>query len=93
MDLIDILRGEGTGITKTGKTQVEYELQIYQHWLTVGNDQSVPGLKEIHGWIRPVFGKDKEMLTLEMNDESMLKFSFADGNGSITANGEIASIA
>jgi hypothetical protein len=93
MDLIDILRGEGTGITKTGKTQVEYELQIYQHRLTVGNDQAVPGLKEIHGWIRPVFGKDKEMLTLEMNDESMLKFSFADGNGSITANGEITSVA
>jgi hypothetical protein len=28
-----------------------------------------------------------------MNDESMLKFSFTDRNGSITANGEIASVA
>jgi len=93
MDLINTLSGEGTGIAKTRKTQVDYELKIYQHWLTVGSDKTVPGLTEIHGWIRPVFGKAKEMLTLEMNDESTLRFSFADGKGNITASGAIASIA
>ena len=75
MDLIQTLSGEGTGIAKNKQTHVEYELGIFQHWLTVGTDKNVPGVKEIHGWIRPVFGKDKEMLTLEMNDESNLKFS------------------
>jgi hypothetical protein len=92
MDLINTLSGEGTGIAKTRKTQVDYELKIYQHWLTVGNDKMVPGLKEIHGWIRPVFGKDREMLTLEMNDESTLRFSFVDGKSDITANGSIESV-
>jgi hypothetical protein len=59
----------------------------------VGTDKNVPGLKEIKGWIRPVFGKDKEMLTLEMNDESTIKFSFTDGHGNIAANGGISSVA
>jgi hypothetical protein len=92
MDLINTLSGEGTGIAQTRKTHVDYELKIYQHWLTVGNDKRVPGVEEIRGWIRPVFGKAKEMLTLEMNDESTLRFSFADGKGNITASGAIASI-
>jgi|HubBroStandDraft_3_1064219.scaffolds.fasta_scaffold1712657_1 hypothetical protein len=91
MDLISTLSGEGTGIAKTRKTQVDYELKIYQHWLTVGNDKTVPGLTEIHGWIRPVFGKAKEILTLEMNDESTLRFSFANSKGNITARGSIES--
>jgi len=69
MDLINTLKGEGTGVAKNKTTQVEYELGIYQHWLTVGSDKAVPGLQEVHGWIRPVFGNDREMLTLEMNDE------------------------
>jgi len=90
MDLINTLKGEGTGIARNKTTQVEYELGIYQHWLTVGSDKAVPGLQEVHGWIRPVFGKDREMLTLEMNDESTLKFSFSDRDGTITANGGIA---
>jgi hypothetical protein len=93
MDLINTLSGEGTGIAKTRKTQVEYELKIYQHWLTVGADNAVPGLREIRGWIHPVFGKAGEMLTLEMNDESTLRFTFADGKGDVTASGAIASIA
>jgi hypothetical protein len=67
-------------------------LGIYQHWLTVGNDKAVPGLKEVHGWIRPVFGNDGEMLTLEMNDESTLRFFFTDGDGTITAKGGIAAV-
>jgi hypothetical protein len=92
MDLISTLSGEGTGTAKTRKTHVHYELKIYQHWLTVGNDKTVPGLKEIHGWIRPVFGKDREMLTLRMNDESTLSFSFADAKGNITVNGSMESI-
>ena len=93
MDLIRTLSGEGTGIANTKKTHVEYELGIFQHWLTVGNDKTVPGLREIHGWIRPVFGKDKEMLTLEMNDESTLQFSFTDSHGHIAARGGIAPVA
>ena len=90
MALINTLKGEGTGIARNKTTQVEYELGIYQHWLTVGSDKAVPGLQVVHGWIRPVFGKDREMLTLEMNDESTLKFSFSDRDGTITANGGIA---
>lgn len=89
MDLINTLSGEGTGIANTRRTQVDYELKVYQHWLTVGTDKMVPGLKEIHGWIRPVFGKAKEMLTLEMNDESTLRFSFTDGKGNIAAASSI----
>jgi hypothetical protein len=73
MDLINTLSGDGTGIAKGTKTQVAYELKIYQHW-------------------RPVFGKAREMLTLEMNDESTLRFSFADTKGNITAGGSIRSI-
>ena len=92
MDLIQTLSGEGTGIAKNKQTHVEYELGIFQHWLAVGTDKNVPGLKEIHGRIRPVFGKDKEMLTLEMNDESTLKFSFTDSHGQIAANGGIARV-
>jgi hypothetical protein len=92
MDLINTLSGDGTGIAKGTKTQVAYELKIYQHWLTVGTDRTVPGIEEIHGWIRPVFGKAREMLTLEMNDESTLRFSFADTKGNITAGGSIRSI-
>jgi hypothetical protein len=92
MDLINTLSGDGTGIANGRKTQVAYELKIYQHWLTVGTDKTVPGLEEIHGWIRPVFGKAREMLTLEMNDESTVKFSFADEKGNITVRGSIQSI-
>ena len=92
MDLIQTLSGEGTGIAKNKETHVKYELGIFQHWLTVGTDRNVPGVKEIHGWIRPVFGKDKEMLTLEMNDESTLKFSFTDGHGHIAAKSGIAPV-
>lgn len=92
MNLIQTLSGEGTGIANRKKTHVEYELGIFQHWLTVGNDKNVPGLKEVHGWIRPVFGEDKEMLTLEMNDESTLKFSFTDSHGHIAARGGIAPV-
>jgi hypothetical protein len=90
MDLIQTLSGEGTGIAKNTETHVEYELGIFQHWLTVGTDKNVPGLKEIHGWIRPVFGKDKEMLTLEMNDESTIRFCFTDSRGNIAAKSGIA---
>jgi hypothetical protein len=93
MDLINTLSGEGTVTAKARKTHVDYELKVYQHWLTVGSDKNVPGLTEVHGWIRPVFGKDREMLTLEMNDESSLRFCFADRAGNITANGGIVPLA
>lgn len=93
MDLIDTRRGEGTGIANSGNTHVEYELQIYQHRMRVGSDSGVPTVKEIHGWIRPTFGSDREELTLEFNDESTLQFSFTDKNGFIHANGEIQPIA
>lgn len=89
MDLIDTLVGDGTGMDGSGTTQVSYELQIYQHWLRVGNDPAVPGRREVRGWIRPVFGKADEVLTLELNDESTLRFSFADEDGSIRTDGEI----
>ena len=92
MDLIQTLSGEGTGIAKNKETHVEYELGIFQHWLTVGSDKNVPGLKEIHGWIRPVFGKENEMLTLEMNDESTIQFSFTDSHGNIAAKSGIAPV-
>jgi hypothetical protein len=92
MDLINTLSGEGTGIAKARNTHVDYELNIYQHRLTVGNDKTVPGRTEIHGWIRPTFGRPGEMLTLEMNDESTLRFSFSDRHGNIAANGNIASV-
>ena len=93
MDLINTLSGEGTGIAKNGNTHVEYELNIFQHRLTVGNDRNVPGQTEVHGWIRPIFGKHAEVLTLEMNDESTLRFSFLDKDGKIAATGNIAAIA
>ena len=89
---VSSVSGTFTGIAKGRRTQVAYELKIYQHWLTVGTDRTVPGLEEIHGWIRPVFGKAREMLTLEMNDESTLSFSFADAKGNITATGSIQSV-
>jgi hypothetical protein len=89
MDLINTLSGDGTGIAKNSTTQVAYELKIYQHRLTVGTDNNVPGLLEIQGWIHPVFGKDQEALTLEMNDSSTLKFKFTNGDGAIQAKGSI----
>ena len=42
---------------------------------------------------RPVFGHDGEMIALEMNDESTLKFSSSDGGGTISAKGGIAAVA
>ena len=83
MDLIQTLNGEDTGIATNKQTHIEYELGIFQHWLTVGTDKNVPGLKEIHGWIRPVFGKDKEMLTLEMNNAYD-----SEGAGSMVGQGK-----
>jgi hypothetical protein len=48
MDLINTLKGEGTGVSKNKTTQVAYELGMYQHWLTVCNDKAVPGLQKVH---------------------------------------------
>jgi hypothetical protein len=92
MDLIETLHGEATGIAQSGNTQVDFELEIFQHRLTIGGDDTVPGRQEIHGWVRPVFGKAKEVLTLEMNDESTLRFSFLDSKGNISAKGSIQSL-
>jgi hypothetical protein len=89
IDLIDTLKGQGIGISKTGETPVEYELNIYQHRINVGDDDAIPTWKEFRGWIRPVFGDDDEMLTLEFNDRSALRFSFSDKKGNAIGNGEI----
>jgi hypothetical protein len=86
MDLIDTRKGEGTGIAKSGRTQVEYELEIYQHRTEITNDATVPTTQQVRGWIRPVFGDMAEKLTLELNDRSTLAFSFANKNGEIEAD-------
>ena len=91
-DLIEKLSGEGTGISKSGKKQVIYDLQVFQNWLTVGDDHQVPGRREIRGSVKPVFGEKNEVVTLELPDKSTLAFLFKDRNGTIEAKSDIESV-
>jgi hypothetical protein len=90
MDLIDTRKGEGTGIARSARTQVEYELEVYQHRTEIANDAKVPTTQQVRGWIRPVFGDMGEKLTLELNDGSMLTFSFTNKSGEIEADDGIS---
>jgi hypothetical protein len=40
MDLIDTLKGQGVGISKSGETPVEYDLNVHKHRIQEFNDQS-----------------------------------------------------
>ena len=81
MKLIDTLKGNGTGISKTGTTPVEYVMRVYQKQISVGAGQTIPGSKQIEGRVLPVFGQPREMLTLQMEDGSTLNFFFKDRDG------------
>jgi hypothetical protein len=89
MNLVETLEGKGTGVAATGKTPVQYRLLVYQNQIPDGLGGTIAGLKEIHGRILPVFGDDREMLTLEMKDARTVKFYFRDGDGNVLATGGI----
>jgi hypothetical protein len=89
MKLIDTLEGKGTGISPTGKTPVRYRLQICEKQIPVGGGQTIPGLKNIKGWIEPFFGTFGDTLTLELKDASTVQFFFVDTKGTVQTSGGI----
>lgn len=88
MKHIDTLRGKGFATGNAGKTPVEYELRIDQKQIPVGVG-SIPGTKEIYGWVRPFCGPMGEVLNLELEDGHTMKFFFKDNQGSIVGSGGI----
>ena len=71
---------------------MQYELHIYQHDIPVGVG-SIPGTKEIRGWVTPFCGGFREILVLEMQDGATVSFFFADSVGSILSTGGITQAA
>ena len=92
MRLLQTFRGNGNVIARSGKTPVEYELKIWEKQIAVRTMESsgtIPGLREIHGSIRPFCGPIGEMQTLELKDGSTVDFWFADSRGSVSFGGGI----
>ncbi len=93
MKHLETLQGKGFVPTKSGKTPVEYELRIYQQEIRAKSLENpsgtIPGLKEIHGWVRPFCGSMGEALSLEMQDGRTVSFFFTDSQGSIAVRGSV----
>lgn len=71
MRIIDVLKGTGTVVSKSGSAAAQYNLEVYED--------------EIRGWIRPISGQMCEELTLRMQDGTSLSFCFIDRDGAVTA--------
>jgi hypothetical protein len=71
MQLIDVLKGTGTVVSKSGSVLVQYNLEVYEN--------------EIRGWIKPHSGERCEMLTLQMQNGTSVRFSFTEVDCTVIA--------
>ena len=90
--IIQTITGKGVVRSKDGKrTPVKYELTEFQEEIRAGHmedpNASIPGLKQIRGWVDPVCFPGDE-LTLELHDRRKLMFFFKDTNGNIVGSGD-----
>ena len=76
----ETLRGKGFVISKSGRTPVEYELRVFQDQINAGNFQNpgatIPGLKTIQGWVRPVVGFGESQNSLFFGTGFFVAISF-----------------
>jgi len=90
MRRIETLSGNGTVTPADGKpVRVRYTLNILQEEINVGTG-TIPGLKSIHGAVRPFCGALRERLTLRMEDGRTVDFFFTDMNGSVVGTGGVS---
>ena len=93
MKHLETKQGIGNVVSQTGKTRVEYRLEVYQRQVPCGSlsdpRATIPGLKQIEGVIAPFSGALGEMLTLEMSDGCRVRFFFRDRSGSVVVSGGI----
>ena len=83
------LRGEGTVVTKAGKSKaVHYELQEDTPLIVITaklhRTPTIPsGHTSTYGTITPVCFRDESELTLELSDGRKLRFTWLGDSGSI----------
>ena len=82
MNIVDVLKGTGLGVSDGVKSAVRYELLV---------SESEDGTKtrQISGWILPTFGIYGQTLTLEMQDGTSVKFLYLDQAGSVQVQGDV----
>jgi hypothetical protein len=83
---VETITGKGTVTLEDdpseewSKMPVDYELEIWQEQIStplMGNPSaSVPGMKQIRGWIHPQCCAVGDIATLELNDGRKLKFFY-----------------
>jgi hypothetical protein len=88
---IETIRGKGIVTSNGGEQAVQHELEIYQDDIRVRTREdpngSIPGMKSIRGWIKPICFFGEDTLVLTMQDGRKLPFFFTDSRGSIRAKG------
>lgn len=82
MNIVDVLKGTGLGVSDGVKSPVRYEL-------LVNESQDGKKTREINGWILPTFGIYGQTLTLEMQDGTSVKFTYLDQAGSVQVQGDV----
>ena len=86
---VETLTGKGTAIAASGTRPVSFIIKVYQTQIPVGNGETIPGLKEIHGRITPKLPVTSERLTLQLDDGRTLAFFVRDSQGNIIGTGGI----
>lgn len=82
MNIIDVLKGTGVGVSDGTKSSVRYEL-------LVSESEDGNKTREINGWILPTFGIYGQTLTLEMQDGTTVRFRYLDHAGTVQVQGDV----
>ncbi len=78
MQVVDIMKGTGIGISPDGQRFVRYELLLVE----IGHDGNKT--TDIQGWVLPTFGMFGETLILTMQDGRRVSFVFLDNDGVVS---------